>query len=254
LETRRIALKLSYDGTRYAGWQRQHNALSVQQVVEGALYRLLGEAVAVTGASRTDAGVHARGQMVHFDTAASVPPDRYAYALNPFLPPDVRVMASAAVPGDFHARFMARGKTYRYHIDNAPHADALTANRAWHVFHPLDMAAIQGAADALMGTHDFTAFAAAGGTHKTARRTVTQARWSRQDNLLTFEIAGNAFLYNMVRIIVGTLVYVGMGKIPPETIAHMLATHRRTDGGPTAPPQGLVLWAVRYNPDLPLFC
>ena len=267
----RIALKIAYDGTAYAGWQRQHNALSVQQVVETALFALTGQPTVLFGASRTDAGVHARGQVAHFDTAASVPAERYAHALNSLLPDDVKVMASSAVDEAFHARFDARHKTYRYNIDCGQHPNPLTHKSAWHVHTPLDVSAMRQAVQSLCGTHDFAAFAAVGGSAKTTVRTVNRAGFSTQseclscagfsspneclirtdfstqDELLTFEINGNAFLYNMVRIAVGTLVWIGRGKLPPNAITQMLQTKQRVAGGPTAPPQGLVLWEIGYG-------
>ena len=156
--TRRVLLTVSYDGTAYAGWQWQDNALSVQQVLEEALARLTGEKTRVTGASRTDAGVHALGQRAHFDTASRIPPDKYPFALNTLLPPDIRVLEGFAVPADFHARFDARGKRYTYRIHNAPHASALMRSLTAHVPRPLDMDRMSNSLPALLGTHDFAAF------------------------------------------------------------------------------------------------
>ena len=158
----RILLTLEYDGTAYAGWQRQENALAVQQVVEEAVSRLVGERTVLFGASRTDAGVHALGQRAHFDTASRIPPDKYAYALNTMLPRDIRVRESRAVADDFHARFSAVGKRYRYQIYSAPHAGALNRNTHAHVIYPLDAEKMRAELPALLGRHDFAAFAASG--------------------------------------------------------------------------------------------
>jgi len=252
----RIALRLSYDGTNYAGWQRQKNAVTVQEVVEAALLKLTGEQITIAGASRTDAGVHASGQVAHFDTASSIPGDRFCLALNTFLPPDIRVMSSTQADADFHSRFNAVRKTYRYTICNAPVAHALYNNRAWHVRPPLDTNAMRKAAESLIGEHDFAAFRAAGGqpVRSTVRRVehVELQLPSPDENLLNLVITGSGFLYNMVRIIAGTLVYVGMGKLPPDVISQMIATKNRKLGGPTAPPQGLILCSVEYpNGGLP---
>ena len=171
----RILLTLEYDGTAYAGWQRQENALAVQQVVEEAVSKLVGARTVLFGASRTDAGVHALGQRAHFDTASRIPPDKYAYALNTMLPRDIRVRESRAVPDDFHARFSAVGKRYRYQIYAAPHAGALNRNTHAHVIYPLDAEKMRAELPALLGEHDFAAFAASGSVVKDTVRTITRA-------------------------------------------------------------------------------
>ncbi|MDD3212557.1 MAG: tRNA pseudouridine(38-40) synthase TruA, partial [Eubacteriales bacterium] len=203
---RRILLTISYDGTAYAGWQRQLNAVAVQQRVEEALFRLTGEHIGVTGASRTDAGVHALGQRAHFDTGGSIPADRFPYALNTCLPPDIRVLAGREVNGCFHARFDAKGKQYTYRIHNAPHASALYRNLTAHVPVPLNVEAMRAALPQLLGTHDFAAFQASGGTAKTTVRTLLSISLTQNGDDLTLLVRGNAFLYNMVRIIAGTLI------------------------------------------------
>ncbi len=243
---RRILLTISYDGTAYAGWQRQLNALAVQQVVERALAVLEGGPVGVIGASRTDAGVHALGQRAHFDTCGRIPAEKYPFALNTLLPRDVRVTAAREVPADFHARFCACGKEYTYCIHNAPHASALDRNRTAHVPTALDDAAMRMALPALIGTHDFAAFQAAGGTAKTTVRTLHAAALDRQDERITLTVSGNAFLYNMVRIIAGTLVEIGKGKLNADAFSVALRGGDRLALGPTAPPQGLTLVRVDY--------
>ncbi len=246
---RRILLTVSYDGTAYGGWQRQLNAMTVQQRLEEALQTLTGTRTPITGASRTDAGVHALGQCAHFDTKSRIPPDRYPYALNACLPPDIRVLAGREVPAAFHARFDAKGKQYVYRIHNAPHASALHWREAVHVPVPLNEGAMRIALPALLGTHDFAAFQASGGTAKTTVRTLDTVTLFREGSELTLTLRGNAFLYNMVRIIAGTVIAVGKGKLPADCFAKALATGDRLLLGPTAPPQGLELVQVFY--DLP---
>ena len=243
---RRVLLTLSYDGTAYAGWQRQQNALAVQQVVEDALFSLTGERIAVTGASRTDAGVHALGQRAHFDTASRIPADRFPYALNTCLPKDIRVLSGREVSGSFHARFDARGKQYIYRIHNAPHASALYRHLTAHVPVALNAPAMRRALPALLGTHDFAAFQASGGTARTTVRTLTMAELTHQGDELTLTVQGNAFLYNMVRMIAGTLIEIGKGKLGEDAFLRALMTGDRLALGPTAPACGLVLTRVDY--------
>lgn len=243
---RRILITLSYDGTAYAGWQRQENALAVQQVVEQALSKLLGVQTAVTGASRTDAGVHALGQRAHFDTESRIPPEKFPYALNTMLPRDIRVLEGVEVDADTHARFSAVGKEYQYQIHNAPHASALYRNLSAHVPVMLNLTAMQQALPAILGTHDFAAFQASGGTAKTTVRTIEHASLDRLGDRITLTVRGNAFLYNMVRIIAGTLIEIGKGKLSPDAFARALASHSRLDLGVTAPANGLTLVSVRY--------
>ena len=246
---KRILLCVEYDGTVYAGWQRQINGLAVQQVLEEALSQACGENVTVTGSSRTDAGVHALAQHVHFDTASSIPPEKFPFVLNNLLPPDIRVLTGREVPPDFHARFLSCGKTYTYRIWNARHASALYRNLCWHVPVPLDTAQIRSALPALIGTPDFSAFQAAGGTAKTTVRTLDLAELKQEnEKLLTLLVSGNAFLYNMVRIIAGTLVEIGLHRLPPDAFSRALASGNRLDLGMTAPPHGLELTEVRYPP------
>lgn len=243
---RRVLITLSYDGTAYAGWQRQLNAVAVQQRVEEALFRLTGEHIPVTGASRTDAGVHALGQCAHFDTASRIPAERFPYALNTCLPPDIRVLTGREVDGRFHARFDACGKQYVYRIHNAPHASALYRNLTAHVPVPLQVPAMRRALPALLGTHDFAAFQASGGTARTTVRTLGVAELSQAGGDLTLTLRGNAFLYNMVRIVAGTLIEVGKGKLAEDCFSQALAGGGRLALGPTAPACGLTLVRVFY--------
>ncbi|MDR0929351.1 MAG: tRNA pseudouridine(38-40) synthase TruA [Oscillospiraceae bacterium] len=246
---RRIRLTVSYDGTAYAGWQRQLNAPSVQQSLEKALHSLTGENAPTVGASRTDAGVHALGQTVHFDTQSRIPAEKFCFALNTRLPDDIRVTDSIAVPPDFHARYSARGKTYRYQIHNSPHASALYRLQRAHVVHPLDVEKMRLAARAVLGEHDFKAFAAAGSEAKTTIRDIRRADIAQEGELIELTVSGRSFLYNMVRILAGSLIYVGLGKLPPDCLEKALSSGNRLDLGITAPAHGLTLMQVAYEED-----
>ena len=244
---RRIRMIVEYDGTNYAGWQRQTNALAVQQVLEEALSKLTRVPVTVTGASRTDAGVHALGQSVHFDTESRIPADKFAYALNTLLPPDVRVRRSMEAPADFHARFSSKGKRYRYLIYESPHAGALNRFTHAHTIYKLDDQRMRDEAAALLGTHDFAAFAASGSVVKDTVRTICRADLERRGEEIELTVEGNGFLYNMVRIIAGTLISVGAGKLEPGAIRRAIETGDRLQLGVTAPAHGLTLMEVYYD-------
>ena len=245
---RRIHIIVEYDGTLYAGWQRQSNAMTVQERLETAIEGLTGERVCVSGASRTDAGVHALGQSAHFDTASRIPGDKFSYALNTMLPPDIRVRASEEVAPDFHARFSGHGKRYRYLICNAPHAGALNRFTHAHVYYPLDASLMNREAEDLIGTHDFAAFAASGSCVKDTVRRIYDASVTRRGEELELNVSGNGFLYNMVRIIAGTLIEVGSGKRAPGAFLRALKSGSRLDLGITAPANGLTLMEVFYAP------
>ena len=243
---KRILLTVEYDGTAYAGWQRQLNGLAVQQVLEEALRRATKEEIVVTGASRTDAGVHALGQAVCFNTESSIPPEKYPFVLNTMLPRDIRVHTGRQVPLGFHARFMTCGKRYTYRINNSRHGSAIRRHCHVHVPVPLDMEAMQRAATTLLGTHDYAAFQAAGGTAKTTVRTITKAELTRQGEDFTLVVEGDAFLYNMVRIIAGTLIEIGHHKRGEDAFLRAYESLNRLDLGVTAPPHGLELTEVFY--------
>lgn len=243
----RIRLTLEYDGTNYAGWQRQINAVAVQQVLEEALEGLTGEKIVVTGSSRTDAGVHSLGQTVHFDTVCRIPPEKYSYALNTRLPADIRVRESSAAADDFHARFHTKGKTYRYQIYNHAHASAILRNTHAHVMYPMDMDKMQAELDALVGTHDFGGFAASGSIVKDTVRTIYSAFVRREGEVVSIYVTGTGFLYNMVRIIAGTASDVACGRIEPGAIRRAIQTGDRLDLGMTAPACGLTLLHVYYD-------
>lgn len=247
--THRILLTVSYDGTAYAGWQLQKNAVSVQQRLEEALNRLEGKPIRVTGASRTDAGVHALGQRAHFDTDSRIPPEKYPFALNCLLPGDIRVTDGIQVPGEFHARFDARRKQYKYRIFAAPHASAMLRNLTAHVPQKLCFEKMARSLPVLVGTHDFAAFQASGGTAKTTVRTIESAELQREGSLLTLTVTGNAFLYNMVRIIAGTMLDIGMGRLEEDAFEKALQSRDRLDLGITAPACGLELVFIEYHPD-----
>ena len=246
MEEKRILLTVSYDGTAYCGWQFQENGPSIQAEIEKALEKAVGTFIRVTGASRTDAGVHALGQRCHFDTVSGIPAEKYPFVLNRYLPPDIRVTESMRVPPDFHARFDAAGKWYTYRIHNAPHPSALYRHLTAHVPVHLDEKKMDDCAKRLLGAQDFGAFAAAGGQAKTTVRTIDAVSVTRNGTEITFKIHGNGFLYNMVRIIAGTLIYVGQGKLEGDCISRAIDSGNRLDLGVTAPACGLELTRVEY--------
>lgn len=244
---RRIALLIEYDGTSYGGWQRQNNADTVQAQIEKALHDLTGETIAVTGASRTDAGVHALGQVAHFDMETAIPGEKVCFALNTRLPADIRVVQSAQVDMDFHARFDAKGKRYRYYILNRAHHGALKRITHAHVPLPLDVPLMDQCAQSVLGRHNFRAFMAAGGTSKTFERTMRAASVTKNGDELCFMIEGDGFLYNMVRIMAGTLIEVGLHRLPPDVLLRAMEDRQRVTLGMTAPANGLVLEQVFYE-------
>jgi len=246
---RTLKIVLQYDGTAYAGWQRQANGVSIQAMVEDALAPIEGSRVVVHGAGRTDAGVHALGQVATVTLAVAIEPPALARALNALLPPDVRVLAvEDAAPG-FHARFSATGKAYEYRIINAPLVSPFHHNYVWHVIQPIDLKLVREASARLVGTHDFAAFQGARARVVSTKRTVSRIEWEDgggYDLPLVMRIEGDGFLRYMVRNIVGTLVDVGVGRRPPSHVAEILASRDRTQAGPTAPAQGLYLVRVNY--------
>lgn len=245
--SRRIRLIVQYEGTDYVGWQLQENGVSVQQRLNEAILAVTGESVQLHGSGRTDSGVHARAQVAHFDTNARMPADKFAIAMNMRLSRDIRVLYSEEAPQGFHSRFSAKNKTYRYTVQTGPHADVFTRNTALHVHTPLDFGRMQRSAAYALGGHDFSAFMSAGSTLENTVRTVFHSTWAQNGNYLFYEVSANGFLYNMVRILVGTMLEVGSGKLPEDAIARALDSGRRSDAGATAPPQGLMLMRVQYE-------
>lgn len=245
---RNIKLTLAYDGTDFAGFQVQPGRRTVQGELTAALEKILGERVGVIGAGRTDAGVHARAQVANFQTAARLPVERLPAALNSCLPPDITVWRAEEVPARFHARYDARGKTYRYLIDRAPHRAPFLRRYSWHLTLPLDAAAMRAAAAPLCGEHDFSSFCAAGSASPNHVRTLQRLAVGEEGDLLLVEAKADGFLYKMVRNLVGTLVEVGRGALAAEDVERILAGRDRRLAGPTAPPQGLILWEVEYGP------
>lgn len=248
---KRIVLIIEYDGTSYVGWQIQPNGVAVQQVLTGALKRLTGQDCCLHASGRTDSGVHARAQVAHFDTESRIPPDKFAFALNTYLPPDIRIKASFEFPcsgdSEFHSRFSVRRKHYRYRVYNAKHASAFLCNTALHIHAPLDLRKLNEAAELFLGSHDFAAFKAAGSRTETTVRTIYVSRWSMDGECLVYDVAGSGFLYNMVRIMVGTMLRVGMGYEDASIIETALNSPSRENAGDTAPPHGLTLWRVEYD-------
>jgi|LSQX01.2.fsa_nt_gb tRNA pseudouridine38-40 synthase len=242
-----IRLIIEYDGTNYHGWQSQINAITVQDTIEKAIKSLTGEEISLVGSSRTDFGVHAYGQTANFKTCSSIPPDRFSYALNRMLPEDIVIRKSQEVDMGFHSRYMAKGKKYRYLIYNSRFRSAILRNRAYHVSHGLDIDAMKKAAGCFAGTHDFAAFRASGSSVKTSTRTITSVSVEKEDDIITFEVSGNGFLYNMVRIMAGTLIDIGIGRIPSDSISDIIKSLDRKRAGRTAPAKGLYLVEVYYN-------
>lgn len=244
---RHIRLVVEYDGTSLCGWQRQSNGPTVQGHLEAALAQLLQHAVTVTGASRTDAGVHARGQVASFRTERTIPLHGVRRGLNSLLPEAIAIREATEVGDDFHPRFSATGKHYRYTVLARPDRSPRWRDRAWHVPEPLALDAMREAAALLLGEHDFAAFRAAGCTANTTIRRIDTIDVVAGDELLTLEVRGNAFLRNMVRIVAGTLVEVGRGRLTPAQVREILESRDRTRAGITAPAHGLELIEVRYD-------
>ena len=246
---RTLKITLSYDGTRFVGWQRQAEGDSIQGLLEDALARFEGGPVTAHGAGRTDAGVHALGQVASAAVSFTHPPETVVRALNAQLPEDVRVLEVAEAPPEFHARFSARSKTYRYQLRAGTAGDPFTRAFVWQLAEPLDVAAMRQAAAQLVGTHDFAAFQSTGTETTSTVRTIFRSDLREADGLapLVFEISGDGFLRHMVRAIVGTLVEIGRGWRPAGSMAQLVDGGTRAQAGATAPPHGLFLVRVDYD-------
>ena len=242
-------LTLSYDGTNYAGWQRQQNAIAVQQKLEEALTALFHQPITTKASSRTDAGVHALGQRAaFFADNMPIPLDKLPQVINGYLPSDISVIKADSVSDCFNPRFDAMYKTYKYQIYNAPTPNPLLSRYSIYEPRPMDIKAMKKAAAMFIGRHDFAAFQATGSSAKTTVREIYDCKITNQpSNLITLTITGSGFLYNMVRIIAGTLLYTGLGKIPTDAIPNIINSRNRTCAGKTMPPQGLILQEVGYT-------
>lgn len=241
-----IQLIISYRGTNYCGWQVQPNGVTIQEVIVRAIKELTGESVNLTGSGRTDAGVHALGQSANFFTASTIPPELWYRALNTRLPADIRVISSRVCNQEFHSRYNATGKSYVYKMLASPVASPFQADLAFHVTRTLDWTAMEEAAASFLGEHDFTAFMASGSSIKTTVRTITAISFSKNNDLWEITFTGNGFLYNMVRIMVGTLYEVGYGRLKPQDIKAIIDSKERSRAGITAPAHGLYLKEVYY--------
>lgn len=244
---RHLLLTIQYRGTRYHGFQVQKNALSVAQVLQDAVERVFGERLDVKGCSRTDAGVHANRFALTLRTNAAIPGPAVTRALNVNLPDDIAVLDCREVPDNFHPRYSCKGKRYVYKIWNSPVKNVFLSDLALHWKYPLNDALMNESAQAFLGAHDFTAFCSAGGKKEDTVRTISDTSVTREGNIVVFSVTGDGFLYNMVRIMTGTLLEISRGGIAPDGIPAILESRSRALAGPTAPPHGLYLDAVYYE-------
>ena len=242
----RVKLVVAYEGTNYCGWQIQPNGITIEQVLNETLSSLLGEEITVTGASRTDAGVHSLGNVAVFETHTKMPAEKISFALNQRLPEDIVVQESCQVPEDFHPRFSKSRKTYEYRILNCRFRQPLERRTSYFYHYPLDVRAMQKAAAYLVGEHDFTSFASVHAQTNTYVRTIYALDVVREGDMIRIRVQGNGFLYNMVRIIAGTLIQVGAGIKKPEDMESILAGKDRELAGPTAPAHGLTMIGLDY--------
>ena len=240
-------MTLSYDGTNYHGWQRQHNGITIQEVLENCLSNIFNTKITVTGCSRTDAGVHAKIYVCNFSGNTTIPADKIPFVINTILPSDIRVYTCEIVSDDFNARFGTVSKSYEYKIVNRCFADPILRNFSWHYPVTLDIEKMKTAASIIQGKRDFASFCAAGSSAKTTIRNLTELTIKKENDIITIRASADGFLYNMVRIIVGTLVYVGNGKLSVDDISTLLKKRDRRLMGITAPPQGLSLVEVNYE-------
>ena len=239
---------ISYDGTKYVGWQRQKNGLSIQEVLETAMQKVFGCEVECTASGRTDAGVHAEGQVIHFEVETGIPADKIPFSVNNCLPEDISMLACEVAPKGFNARFSAKRKTYRYSIYYSRFPLPMLEHTHYRSTVPMNVEAMKEAATKLVGTHDFKCFMAAGSNIKDKTyRTMYSVDVESKDNVVTITVCGNGFLYNMVRIMAGTLYYVGIGKLTPKDVGRIVAQKDRAAAGKTLPAKGLCLVSVEYD-------
>ena len=247
---KRIKLTVAYDGTNYHGWQVQPNAVTIEGKLNEAISELTKESIQVIGASRTDAGVHALGNVAVFDTESRIPGEKFSYALNQRLPDDIVIQQSQEVDKDFHPRYCTCEKTYEYVILNRKFPLPEYRNTAFFYYGDLDIKAMQEATKAFLGEHDFAGFCSAGAQVKTKVRTIYERTVEKKDNdMICIRVRGNGFLYNMVRIIAGTLLEVGKGNIEAKSLENRIAAADRSQAGPTAPARGLKLIRIQYISD-----
>ncbi len=244
---RNIKLTIEYDGKDFNGWQKQPGKLNIQGEIERAIQEITGEEVELIGSGRTDAGVHALGQVANFKTNSTIPIDKIPYAINSKLKRTIRIKHAEEVDERFHSRYNCKRKTYRYTICNSIQGTALYRNMEYHIPQPLHVEKMQQAVTYFEGEHDFKAFKSSGGSHKSSVRTIYKAIVKQEGERILIELTGNGFLYNMVRIIVGTLLKVGMEEIQPEDIPHIIASQDRNQAGKTVPAHGLCLVEVNYE-------
>ncbi len=244
---KRIKLVVAYDGTNYCGWQIQANGNTIEAELNKALSHLLGEEIHVIGASRTDAGVHACGNVCVFDTETRIPPEKICFAVNMGLPEDIVVQESCEVDPDWHPRHCDSTKTYEYRILNRPVPLPTRRLDTYFYYGKLDLTAMRRAAEFFVGTHDFASFCASGSAAESTVRTVYSCEILNEGDLITLRVSGSGFLYNMVRIMVGTLLLVGSGQLVPEDMARILEARDRTEAGPTAPAKGLTLIGISFE-------
>lgn len=242
-----IFIEIEYDGTNYCGWQVQRNGMTVQQKIEEAIKETTGEDIRINGAGRTDAGVHALGQTATFNSETKIRPEIISKALNQRLPEDISIVSSREVPMDFHARFSATGKVYRYLIFNRQQRSPFHENKAYRYGKSLDLTAMKESLVHFTGTHDFQTFMASGSTVEDTVRRIDRLELDKTGDLITIEIEGNGFLYNMVRIIAGTILECGEGRKKPEDIPGIIDSCNRKRAGRTLPGHGLYLMKVKYE-------
>ena len=243
---KRVGLVVAYDGTKYSGWQTQPNGITIQGVLNDTLSELLGEKIETIGASRTDAGVHALGNVAVFDTESRIPGEKFSYALNQRLPEDIRIQLSEEVEPDFHPRYCDSEKTYEYRILNRKFPVPTERLYSYFYHYKLDVDKMKEATSYLIGRHDFASFCGSGAQVKTTIRTITSMDVWRDGDMVTIRVSGTGFLYNMVRIMVGTLLFVSEGKIKKDELKDIILSKERKRAGKTAPPQGLYLNKINY--------